>query len=181
MKKLLGGASALALILGLSAPGLAADLSIGPGSASADAISANVEFQDVTNDVDLEDELVDDDALYNGAMLFGDTTFADQDVVVNNFNTGVNGTHQGGIAVSVANPGKGAVAVNFLDQVAANTISVEDEEGIDDDATYNGRMSFGVDTFRRQDVVVNNFNSGWNAAQQGGVAITGTVGNLITP
>ena len=42
-------------------------------------------------------------------------------------------------------------------------------------------MSFGVDTFRRQDVVVNNFNSGWNAAQQGGVAITGTVGTLITP
>ena len=106
MKKLLGGASAIALILGLSAPGLAADLTIGPGSASADAISANVEFQDVTNDVDLEDELADDDALYNGAMLFGDTTFADQDVVVNNYNTGVNGTQQGGIAVAVANPGK---------------------------------------------------------------------------
>lgn len=184
MKKLLGGASALALLLGLSAQGIAAEVTILGGSVTnADAISANAEFQDTTNDVIVGDDLVDDQALYDGEMLFGDTTFQDQDVDVNNFNTGINGSQQGGIAVAVVNDNDcncGAVSINWLDQEADNSIDVDDD-GLDDDGIYDGTMHFGVNTFRHQDVAVNNFNSGWNAAQQGGIAITGATGTLTTP
>ena len=181
MRKLLGGASAVALLLGLSAPGLAADLSINGNTANGDAISANVEIQDSTNSVDLNGDLADEGSIYDGSMLFGTDTFREQDVVVNNFTTGLNGSQEGGIAVAVADPTQGAVAVNYLDQTAANSISVFEGEALDDAANFNGSMTFAADTFRDQDVVVNNFASGWNATQQGGVAITGTVGTLITP
>lgn len=184
MKKFLGGASALALLLGLSAPGFAADVTILGGSVtSADAISANAEFQDTTNDVIIGDDLLDNDAKYDGQMLFQATTFTDQDVDVNNFNTGINGSQQGGIAVAVVNDNEcncGAVSINWLDQTADNSIDVADD-GPDDNGVYDARMAFGLDTFRNQDVVVNNFNSGWNASQQGGIAITGATGTLTTP
>lgn len=180
MKKFLGGASALALLLGLSAPGFAADLNVLGSTASADAISANIEFQDVDNSVVVDDDLLDDGALYDAEMLFGATTFSEQDADVNNFNSGINGSQQGGLAIAVSDNAQGAVSVNWLSQVAANDIEVEDDDGIND-STYQAAMSFGVDTFREQDVVVNNFNSGWNAAQQGGIAITGATGTLTTP
>lgn len=183
MKKLLGGASALALLLGLSAQGIAAELDINGDEADADAISANIMIQDVENDVDVEDTLLEEDALYNARMLFGNDTFRLQDADVNNFNTGINGSQQGGLAIAVSNDGgsdDGAVSVNYLSQTAVNSIEVDDDDGVDD-ATYAAVMDFGGDTFRDQDVVVNNFNTGWNGAQQGGIAITGATGTLTTP
>lgn len=183
MRKLLGGASAVALLLGLSAPGLAAEgaLDINGSTADGDAISANVEIQDSTNAVNLNGDLVDNGSTYDGSMLFGTDTFRFQDVVVNNYATGLNGSQQGGIAVAVAESTTGAVAVNYLDQTSANTVTVTDGAAIDNVSNFDGSMDFGATTFQDQDVVVNNFGSGWNATQQGAVAITGAVGTLFTP
>ncbi len=180
MKKLLGGASALALLLGLSAQGFAADLTIDGDTANADAISANIMSQDIDNEVDVDDDLLDDGALYDAQMLFGGETFRAQDADVNNFNTGINGSQQGGLAIAVSDNADGAVSVNALAQVASNDIEVDDDDGVND-STYVAVMDFGSQTFRDQDVVVNNFNSGWNGAQQGGIAITGATGTLTTP
>ena len=204
MKKVLGGASALALILGLSAPVMAADFTVGGGSQldiDAGAISVNTQDQSVLNAEIAGDEVLDDGALYDGRMLFGHNTFEVQDVDVNNFNSGINAAQQGAVSIAVSTTGGGghssskgghggghgggndcacgAVALNDLDQEVANVVGTF-EAGIDDKATYNGSMHFGSDTFGDQDLTVNNFNTGWNAAQQGGIAIAASTGNVST-
>ncbi len=199
MKKVLGGASALALILGLSAPVMAADYTVG-GSARLDidatAISVNTQDQEALNAVHAGEEVLDDGALYDARMLFGSNTFEVQDVDVNNFNSGINAAQQGAVSIAVSASGGGhghhkngwgnrndcecgAVALNDLDQEVANVVDVY-EAGIDDKATYDGRMHFGSDTFGDQDLTVNSFNTGWNAAQQGGIAIAATTGSVGT-
>lgn len=203
MKKVLGGASALALILGLSAPVMAAEVTVNHHGVDVDAtaISANTQDQSILNEVHSGEEVLDDGALYDARMLFGSNTFEVQDVDVNNFNSGINAAQQGAVSIAVSAPSGGhgghsassfggghgggndcecgAVAINDLDQEVANVVGTY-EAGIDDGARYDGRMAFGSDTFGDQDLTVNNFNSGWNAAQQGGVAIAAATGDVGT-
>ena len=133
-------------------------------------------------------------------MLFGKSTFEVQDVDVNNFNSGINAAQQGAVSIAVsanggghsANRGGGhggghggnncecgAVALNDLDQEVGNVVGTH-EAGIDDWSKYDGRMAFGSNTFGDQDLTVNNFNTGWNAAQQGGIAIAASTGSVGT-
>ncbi len=205
MKKVLGGASALALILGLSAPVMAAELNVGPAGGvgiEATAISVNTQDQTAVNAVLSGEEAIDDGSLYDGRMLFGNRTFEVQDVDVNNFNSGINAAQQGAVSIAVSTQRGhgghggghgtasfgghggsdcecGAVAVNDLDQEVGNVVG-SFEAGIDDWSKYDGRMSFGNNTFGDQDLTVNNFNTGWNAAQQGGIAIAAATGSVET-
>ena len=209
MRKILGGASALALVMALSAPAQAADLTVdGVGSISdANAISVNLQSQDVHQSIDNEENV---DGTYNGDMNFGDFTYEDQHINSNNVNSGMNGAQQNGVSFSIdlegsgyeleidgletgdleldwddetlefddssvdhahIKPGTAAVSANALKQVATQSIDSSDEN-VDDDSVYNGDMNFGQDTFRNQAINANNFNSGMNAAQQGGVAVS---------
>ena len=47
-------------------------------------------------------------------------------------------------------------------------------------ARYKGQMDFGNLTFNNQDLVVNNFNTGMNAAQQGAIAVAASTGSVLT-
>ena len=208
MRKILGGASALALVLALSAPSLAADLVVdGVGSIKdANAISLNVQSQDADQSIFNEENV---DGTYNGDMNFGTFTYEGQHINSNNVNSGQNAAQQNGVAFSIdlegsgyeleidglrtgdldlnpwdgldldnssldhahIKPGTAAVSANALMQVATQSMDSLDET-VDDGATYNADMNFGSDTFRNQAINANNFNSGMNAAQQGGVAVS---------
>lgn len=173
MRKILGGASALALVMALSVPSLAADLTVDGGGAitDANAISVNLQSQDTDQSIDNEENV---DGTYNGDMNFGNHTFDDQKINSNNFNSGQNAAQQNGVGLSidlVDEYGSAAVSANVLHQVSTQSMTSWDEN-VDDGATYNGDMNFGTDTFRNQKINANNFNSGMNAAQQGGVAVS---------
>ena len=205
MRKFLGGASALALVVALSAPGQAADIEVdGVGAIlDANAISLNVQSQDVDQSVDTQENI---DGIYNGDMNFQSNTYTDQMINSNNVNSGLNGAQQNGVALSIDlegsghelevdglhtddlfydgdldtlgtsadhahyKPGTAAVSVNALMQVATQSLDAS-SENVDEDSTYNGDMNFGSQTFQYQVINANNFNSGMNAAQQGGVAV----------
>ena len=203
MRKILGGASALALVLALSAPTQAAELVVdGVGSINdANAISVNLQSQDADQSMINEENV---DGTYNGDMNFGTFTYEGQHINSNNVNSGQNAAQQNGVAFSIdlegsgyeleldgldtdwsyggaagsidlehghIKPGTAAVSANALKQVATQSMDSLDEN-VDDGATYNGDMNFGADTFRNQAINANNFNSGMNAAQQGGVAVS---------
>lgn len=190
MRKLLAGASVLAL-MAFAGPVLADDvdplkvdvtndgIDLDDSDFNEDAISLNVNRQTFDNKVDIEDgdenDLVSEDGLYNGDMFFGDETFEEQKVNVNNANTGLNQGAQGGIALGIdINDKDGAISLNVLDQNGSNHVGDFQGDGPDDlvdDAEYDAEMWFGSKTFKEQKVNVNNMNTGINAGQQGGIAV----------
>jgi hypothetical protein len=184
MAKFLLSASALAITVALAAgPAVADDItfhesladssgtSTDTDSLSEDAFALNVMHQNNDNDLSGED-VVEDAANYDGAVVFGDSTFKKQAVNVNGTNTGVNAAQQGGIALGadIAHDNSGGIGINTMSQVSTNDIDV-DQLVDEDHSLYNGRVTFGVDTFKEQKVNVNGLNTGVNAAQQGGIAI----------
>jgi len=194
MRKILGGASALALVFGLSSASVAEDLTSPIGSVTdADAISLNVQEQNTLQTIGSLDENLD--GQYDAQMGFGDLTFKEQRIDSNNFNTGQNGAQQNGVGLAVAVGGTGHIGVNGLgeldlaytgDSVAANVLAQNSvqlilgvDENINDTASYSAGMHFGAETFNHQIGVANNFNTGQNATQQGGVAISVSVPSSV--
>ena len=105
MRKILGGASALALVMALSVPGQAADLTVdGVGTISdANAISVNLQSQDADQSISNEENV---DGVYNGDMNFGDYSYDDQHINSNNVNSGMN-------AIDSRMPTKGRIHTRF--------------------------------------------------------------------
>lgn len=192
MNRYLGGVSAFALMLGLaSGPALAegvledatANAAGGAatgapeaslGAATAQAESANVTVQDANQSITGTDNI---DGDYDATLDFDDGTFQEQTLDSNNFNSGQNGAQQNGVAFGV-NVGEDndlvdddVISVNVLSQRARQKIETSDDN-INEGAEYKAKMEFDSDTFKDQVGVANNFNSGQNGAQQGGVAFS---------
>ena len=182
-KSLIAGASVFALIAGLGTAALADDVSnvrvkitddggidMGKSDFKEDAISLNTQGQKVENTMSLDDEVLDDDGDYDADIIFGDETYRNQKVNINNVNTGINAGQQGGIAVSVdENDDTGAISMNVLNQFVEN--DTDAETIVDETADYDAEIIFKDLTFESQKVNVNNLNTGIDDAQQGGIAV----------
>ncbi|MGH6947451.1 MAG: hypothetical protein ACREDZ_08995, partial [Kiloniellales bacterium] len=66
-----------------------------------------------------------------------------------------------------------AISINVNRQSIDNTVDTEDGANVvEDDGLYNGDLFFGNKTFEEQKVNNNNVNSGVNAGQQNGIAVS---------
>ena len=70
----------------------------------------------------------------------------------------------------------GATAVNAEEQDIRNSTRADDDV-VESSSVINATNNFGSHTFERQKLNVNNFNTGINAAQQGGIAIAADLAN----